>query len=186
LHEKAPKLPFTYVAYLVYDSHTHHENIFCQTKENILYYSTWYILPFIGNVSYKISKDYILSQIAFITDVPRYRAFSPIFIYSVCVYVVTSIMSILIAWNNILDVFKKDGSINNTVYNSVLIIMLVTCTCLPVLSWIDTPKLVQYLHQWETFQVGSKSEFLQFITNRKFYVLLFYLSNMRFEIHKNK
>jgi hypothetical protein len=35
--------------------------------------------------------------------------------------------------------------------------MFVTSTGFPVLSWIDTPKFLQYLHKWEQFQVGSNS-----------------------------
>jgi hypothetical protein len=74
-------------------------------------------------------------------------------------------MSFLSAWKNILNVFKKDGSINDFAFNVVVIVMLINCTAVPVLSWIDTPKFVQYLHKWEQFQVGSNLEYLQFIFN---------------------
>ena len=97
-----------------------------------------------------------LLSFVFITDVPRYRAFSPIFIYSVCLYVVVNIMSFLSAKDTILHLFKKGDSFSDSIYYSVLTFMLVSCSGVPVLAWIDSPKFVQYLHKWEQFQVGSK------------------------------
>jgi hypothetical protein len=116
-------------------------------------------------VNHKVSTEklHILSQFVFITDVPRYRAFSPVFVYSVCLYVVVSITSIFSARDSFLYVFKKDDNVNSTVFHILLIVMLINCTCVPVLSWIDTPKFLQYLHKWEQFQVGSNTEFLQFV-----------------------
>ena len=103
-------------------------------------------------------RSYIcLVSFVFITDVPRYRAFSPVFIYSVCLYVVVNIMSFLSAWNSDLHLFKKNDNISDSLVIFVLIIMLVNCTGVPVLAWIDTPKFVQYLHRWEQFQVGNNS-----------------------------
>ena len=64
-------------------------------------------------------------------------------------------MSFLSARDSVLHLFKKDDSISGTVCNIVLIVMLVNCTGIPVLAWIDTPKFVQYLHKWEQFQVGN-------------------------------
>jgi hypothetical protein len=100
-----------------------------------------------------------------ITDVPRYRAFSPVFIYSVCLNVVVNIMSFLTVRDILPHIFKKDDRINGTIFNILMMVILVYCTGIPVLSWIDTPKFVQYLHKWKQFQVGSNSEFLQFIVN---------------------
>jgi hypothetical protein len=74
-------------------------------------------------------------------------------------------MSILSTLKVILNAFKKEESISDSIYNCIQIILLVNCTGVPVLSWIDTPKFVQYLHKWEEFQVSSNSEFLQFIVN---------------------
>jgi hypothetical protein len=140
-----------------------------------------------GEVSYKIYKEklLILFSFAFITDVPVYRAFSPVFIYSVCLYIVFNMMSFLSAKDNVLHLFKKDDNISGTVSNILLIVMLVNCTGVPVLAWIDTPKFVQYLHKWEQFQVGSNGEFMLFIINKKIIsFLLFYISIMRHEIRK--
>ncbi|GFG38414.1 hypothetical protein Cfor_06730 [Coptotermes formosanus] len=89
------------------------------------------------------------------SDVPRHRAFSAAFIYSVCLYVIINVISFLGLRNGVLHLFKKDDSIGDSIYNSLLIIMLVNCTGVPVLAWLDTPKFVQYLHKWEEFQVGS-------------------------------
>jgi len=101
-------------------------------------------------------RNYIfLVTFVFITDVPRYRTFSPVFMYSVCLYVVICIMSFLSARESVLHLFKKDENISDTVFNILLIAMLVNCTCVPVLAWLDTPKFVQYLHKWEQFQVCS-------------------------------
>jgi uncharacterized membrane protein len=101
-------------------------------------------------------RSYIfLVSFVFITDVPRYRAFSPVFIYTVCLYVVVNIMSALSTSYTVLHLFKENGNISSTLGNILLIIMLVNCTVVPVLAWIDTPKFVQYLHKWEQFQVGS-------------------------------
>jgi hypothetical protein len=64
-------------------------------------------------------------------------------------------MSFLSARDSVLHLFKKDGSISDSIFNALLIVVLVNCTAVPVLAWIDTPKFVQYLHKWEKFQVGS-------------------------------
>jgi len=64
-------------------------------------------------------------------------------------------MSFLSARDSVLHLFKKDDNISSTVFNILLIVALVSCICVPVLAWIDTPKFVQYLHKWEKFQVGS-------------------------------
>ena len=76
-------------------------------------------------------------------------------------------MSFLSARDSVLHLFKKEDNISSTVFNILLIVVLVSCICVPVLAWIDTPKFVQYLHKWEKFQVGSNWEFLEFIFNWK-------------------
>ena len=98
-----------------------------------------------------------LVSFVFITDVPKYRTFSPVFIYSVCLYVVVNIMSFLSARGSVLHLFKKDDNFSDSIYNSVLIVMLVISSGTPVLAWIDSPKFVQYFHKWEQFQVGNNS-----------------------------
>jgi hypothetical protein len=111
-------------------------------------------------------RNYVfLVSIVFITDVPRFRALSPIFIYSVCLYVVFNIMSFLSARDIFLHVLKKDDSISGTIFNILLIFGLANCTGVPVLSWIDTPKFLQYLHKWKQFKVGSNSQFMEFSVN---------------------
>jgi hypothetical protein len=84
-----------------------------------------------------------------------------------------------------LHLFKKDDNISVSVYNSVLIVMLVSCSGFPVLSWIDSPKFVQYLHNWEQFQVGNISSSYDSVSieNDSFFYL-FYFSNMRTDIRK--
>jgi hypothetical protein len=74
-------------------------------------------------------------------------------------------MSFLTARDILLHVFKKDDRINGTIFSILMMVVLVYCSGVPVLSWIDTPKFVQYLHKWKQFQVGCNSEFLQFIVN---------------------
>ncbi|GFG29283.1 hypothetical protein Cfor_09486, partial [Coptotermes formosanus] len=86
------------------------------------------------------------------SNVPRHRAFSAAFIYSVCLYVIINVISFLSVRNGVLNLFKKEDSIGDSIYNSLLIISLVNCTGVPVLAWLDTPKFVQYLHKWEEFQ----------------------------------
>jgi len=98
-----------------------------------------------------------LVSFVFITDVPRYRAFSPIFIYSVCLYVVVNILSFFSVRESVLHLFKKDEDISDSIFSILLIVMLVNCTGVPVLTWIDTPKFVQYLHKWKEFQVNNNS-----------------------------
>ena len=110
-----------------------------------------------GEVSYKMYKEklHILSKFLFITDVPRYRAFSPVFIYSVCLYVVVNIMTFFSARDSVLHLFKKDDNLSDSIFNIMVIVLLVNCIGVPVLAWIDTPKFLQYLHKWEQFQVGN-------------------------------
>jgi len=112
-----------------------------------------------GEVSYKIYEDklHILSLFVFITDVPRYRAFSPVFIYSVCLYVVVNILSFFSVRESVLYLLKKDENISESIFSILLIVILVNCTGVPVLAWIDTPKFVQYLHKWKEFQVSNNS-----------------------------
>jgi len=110
-----------------------------------------------GEVSYKIYREklHILISFVFTTAVPRYRAFSPVFIYSVCLYVVVTIMSFFSAKDSVLNLFKKDDTISGTIGNILRIVLLVNCIGVPVLAWIDTSKFVQYLHKWEQFQVSN-------------------------------
>ena len=112
-----------------------------------------------GKVRYEIYKEKLntLSLFLFITDVPRYRAFSLVFIYSVCLYLVVNIMSFLNARNIVLHLLKKDDSIGVSIFNSMMIVILLNCTGVPVSAWLDTPNFLQYLLKWEQFQVGSNS-----------------------------
>jgi hypothetical protein len=96
-----------------------------------------------------------LVSFVFITDVPKYRAFSLVFIYSVCLYLVVNILSFCSAWGSFLNVYKNADNSSGTVSYIMVMIMLVNSLGAPVLAWIDTPKSVQYLHRWEQFQVGS-------------------------------
>jgi hypothetical protein len=177
LHESASILPHNYIACLVYDSHIQHVNILCwhnvkfYIKARDTYCSLWekWVIKF-------TKRSYVfLVSFVFITDVPRYRAFSPVFIYSVCLYLVVSILSFLSASYSVLHLFKKDDNIRGTVSNTLIIVLLVNCVCVPVLTWIDTPKFVQYLHKWEQFQVGSNWDFLEFSFNWKWLNFVFVL-----------
>jgi hypothetical protein len=76
-------------------------------------------------------------------------------------------MSFLSARNFVLYLFKKDDSFGEYTFNSMLMVILVNGTGVPVSAWFDTPKFIQYLHTWEQFQVGSNSEFLKFCVNSK-------------------
>jgi hypothetical protein len=96
-----------------------------------------------------------LVSFVFITDVPRYRAFSPVFIYSVCLYLVVNIMSFLSVKDSVLNLFEKADNISDSIINISFIVILVNCIGVPVSAWIDTPKFVQHLHKWEKFQVGN-------------------------------
>jgi hypothetical protein len=126
-----------------------------------------------------------LVSIVCITDVPRYRAFSPVFIYSVCLYVVVNILSFCSAKGIVLHLYKKNDNISDTVFNILLIVMLVNCIGVPVLAWIDTPKFVQYLHKWEKYQVGSNWEFLEFGFNWKYIFDLSFFCSTRYKICKS-
>jgi len=75
----------------------------------------------------------------------------------VCLYVVINIMSFLSAKNSVLNFFKTDDNISDSIYNIILTVLLVSFTGIPVLTWIDTPKFVQYLHKWVQFQVSNDS-----------------------------
>jgi len=66
-------------------------------------------------------------------------------------------MSFFSARDSVLHLFKKDNTISVSVCNILVIVLLVNCTAVPVLAWLDTPKFVQYLHKWEQFQVGNNS-----------------------------
>ena len=163
LHEIASMLPHKYIVCLVYDSQIQHLNILCwhNVKFHITardtYCSLWEKLVVICT-----KRSYIcLVSFVFITDVPRYRAFSPVFIYSVCLYVVVNILSFLSARDSVLPLFNKDDNVSGTLSNILLIVMLVSSLGVPVLAWIDTTKFVQYLHKWEQFQVGSNWELLE-------------------------
>ena len=98
-----------------------------------------------------------LASFVFITDVPRYRAYSPVFIYSVCLYVVVNILSFFSARESVLHLFKKDENMSESLFSILLIVTLVYCTGVPLLTWTDTPKIVQYLHKWKEFQVSNNS-----------------------------
>jgi len=63
-------------------------------------------------------------------------------------------MSLLSARDSVLHLFKKDDNLSDSIFNILMILMLVNCIGVPVFAWIDTPKFVQYLQKWEQFQVG--------------------------------
>jgi hypothetical protein len=160
LHESTFILPYTYTAYLVYDSHIQHVNILCwhNVKFHIKARDTYCCLWEKWVIKCTERSYIFLVSFVFITDVPRHRAFSPVFIYSVSLYVVVNIMSFLSARESVLHLFKEDDNISVTVFNILLIVLLSNCICVPVLAWIDTPKFVQYLNKWEQFQVSSNCE----------------------------
>ena len=66
-------------------------------------------------------------------------------------------MTFFSARDSVMNLLKKDDNFSDSIYNSALIVMLVSCSAIPVLAWIDTPKFVQYLHKWEQFQVSHNS-----------------------------
>jgi hypothetical protein len=68
-------------------------------------------------------------------------------------------MSFFSARDLFLQVLKKDDSTNGEVFNILLIVFLINGAGIPVLSCIDTPKFLQYLHKWEQFQVRNDSQF---------------------------
>jgi hypothetical protein len=98
----------------------------------------------------------------------------------------TNITSFLSVRNGVLHLFKKDDSMGDSVYNSLLIIMLVSCTGVPVLAWLDTPKFLQYLQKWEEFQVGRNLKFVEFGVKRIKYCDLSYFSSIKHSIRKKK
>jgi hypothetical protein len=126
-----------------------------------------------------------LVSFVFITDLPIYRAFSPVFIYSVCLYVVVNIMSFFSTRESVLNLFKADDNISDSIFNIFMIVLLVNCTCVPVLTWIDTPKFLQYLHKWEQFQVSSNWElWIKCQSKMINFCDLSYFNSMRTEIRK--
>jgi hypothetical protein len=74
--------------------------------------------------------------------------------------VVVSTSALFNARHQLLLFFKKDNDFSGSVYNSIFIIMLTNCTCVPVLAWLDTPRAVHYFKKWEQFQVRRASNFL--------------------------
>jgi hypothetical protein len=66
-------------------------------------------------------------------------------------------MSFFSAKDSILNLFKNYDDIIDSIYDILVKDLLVNCTDVPVLAWIDTPKFVQYLHKWEQFRVGNNS-----------------------------
>jgi hypothetical protein len=159
LHEIASMLPYKYIPCLVYDSHIQHVNILCwqNVKFHIKSRNTYCCLWEKWVIKYTKRSYIFLVSFVFITDVPRYRAFSPVFIYSVFLYVVINIMSFLSAKDSVLHLFKKDDNFSDSIFDALLTLMLVIFTSVPVLAWIDTPKFLQYLHKWKKFQVGNNS-----------------------------
>jgi len=94
-------------------------------------------------------------------------------------------MTFLSVSYSVLVLFKKEDTISGSVFNILLIALLVNCTAVPVLAWIDTPKFVQYLHKWEQFQVGnnSVSDISASTENNQFFDLI-YFSSMTTENRK--
>ena len=119
------------------------------------------MLQFMGEVSYKIYREklHILSQFCIYCRCPQISdILSSLYLLRVSVRGGNTI-SFLSAKDSVPHLFKKNDNSTECIYNSVLIYMLVNCTGVPVLAWIDTPKFVQYLHKWEQFQVGSISSY---------------------------
>jgi len=86
-------------------------------------------------------------------------------------YVVVNILSFFSARDSVLNLFKKDDSMSDSIFNSALLVMLVSCSSFPVFSLIDSPKFVQYLHKWEQFQVGNNSISCNSVSTENYYVL---------------
>ena len=51
-------------------------------------------------------------------------------------------MSFFSARDSVLNLFKKDDSMSGSIFNILMVVMLVNCIGVLVLAWVDTPKLV--------------------------------------------
>jgi hypothetical protein len=73
--------------------------------------------------------------------------------YSVCLYVLVNTASYFGVRYKIIPFFKKDDELENLVYIVMLILLVLSFACVPVFSWLDAPKAIQYLEEWKNFQV---------------------------------
>jgi hypothetical protein len=88
-----------------------------------------------------------------VSGVSTFRALSPAMAYSVCLYAMVNTVTYFAVRYNLIPFFKKDDSFENLVYVIMLIMLLSNFVCVPVFSWFDARKAVEYLEKWKMFQV---------------------------------
>jgi hypothetical protein len=113
----------------------------------------------------------LLTKLVLICRCPRYRSLTPALAYSICLYVAVSYSACFNVRHHLQPLFKQDDDFRDSIYTFKLITMLANCTCVPVLAWLDTPRVVRYLKKWENFQVRRASQFLN--SEKKITLLIF-------------
>jgi hypothetical protein len=106
-------------------------------------------------VNVTLIRSFIIDPLLLIAGVPTFRALSPIMAYSISLYALVNTTTYFGVRAKIIPFFKKGDELEDIVYFVMLILVLVNFVCVPVLTWLDAPKAVQYLQKWKKFQVGT-------------------------------
>jgi len=81
--------------------------------------------------------------------------FSAIMAYSVCLYVLTTVITCFNFCYVLSALLAKDQDFLTTIFYSMMMSLLLVDICIPIFAWLDISKLVQYMGMWFEFQVSK-------------------------------
>ncbi|PNF23784.1 hypothetical protein B7P43_G16805 [Cryptotermes secundus] len=89
------------------------------------------------------------------SGVLTFRALSPVMAYSVCLYALVNTATYFGLRYKIIPFFQKDDELENRVYIAMLFLLVLSFLYVPVFTWLDAPKAIQYFEEWKQFQVRT-------------------------------
>jgi len=75
--------------------------------------------------------------------------------YSVCLYVLTTVITCFNFRYILSALLAKDQDFLTTIFYSMMMSLLLIDICAPIFAWLDLSKLVHYMGMWIEFQVSK-------------------------------
>jgi hypothetical protein len=73
--------------------------------------------------------------------------------YSICLYILLNTATYFSIRYRLLAYYNKEKEVENFVYIAMQILIVLSFVFVPVLTWTDLPKAIQYFQKWADFQV---------------------------------
>lgn len=90
-----------------------------------------------------------------ISEVPTFNKCSLITAYSVCLFVLTTVMSFFTFRHILSALLAGEQDFFSTIFYSMMLLLLLIPICSPILAWLDLSKFIQYMGKWIKFQVSK-------------------------------